>query len=80
LAVTAMVATNLYGELRDAEGLRRESTAEDLDALAEFRLPGAATMGRLRAYAAAMAARARRRRSDGLEQALLPVAEATARA
>jgi hypothetical protein len=75
VAITAMVATGIGAGPRDAEGRRRQFTAEELDALADFRLPGARLVGRFRAGVAAIQSRASRPASDRVQPTALPPAE-----
>jgi hypothetical protein len=75
VAITAMVATGIGAGSHDAEGRRRQFTDEELDALAEFRLPGAHLVGRLRVGVAAMQSRASRRASDRVPPTAMPSAE-----
>jgi hypothetical protein len=63
---------------RDANGKRRQYTVEELDALEEFRWPGAGVMGRLAAGMAAMRSRVRPRARIRINPTALPSAEATA--
>jgi len=80
MAIAAMAFCDINAGPRDAEGRRRQYTAAELDALAEFHVPGAGIVGRLRAGMAAMRSRAIRRTSDRLATTALPATEATARA
>lgn len=80
MAIAVMAACDVGIGPRDAEGRRRQFTAEELDALAEFRLPGAAVVGRVAAGMASMRSRAIRRASERMDPALAPSAEAAARA
>ena len=80
MAIAVMAACDVGVGPRDAEGRGRHYTAEELDALAEFNMPGAGLVGRFAAGIAAMRSRAGRRASERMEPALAPSAEAAARA
>ena len=64
---------------RDAEGRPRQFTVEELDAPAEFRLPGAGVVGRLAACVAAAGSRMNSRAGMRVEPLATPSAEAAAR-
>lgn len=82
MAIAVMAACDVGVGPRDAEGRSRHYTAEELDALAEFQLPGAGVVGRVAAVAAAMRSRVSRRVSERArpEPAAAPAAGAAARA
>jgi hypothetical protein len=80
MAIAVMAACGVGIGPRDAEGRRRQFTAEELDALAEFRMPGTGVAGRFAAGVAAMRSRAIRRASEQMEPTVAPSAEAAARA
>lgn len=80
MAIAVMAACDVGVGPRDAQGRRRHYTAEELDALAEFRMPGAGLVGRLAAGVGAMRSRAIRRASEQMEPAVAPSVEAAARA
>ncbi len=78
MAVAVMAACDVGGGPRDAEGRRRQYTAEELDSLAEIRWPLAGAVSRLAAGTNAMLARVRPWARNRVEPTMLPSVEATA--
>jgi hypothetical protein len=78
-AIAVMAAFGVGVGLRDAEGRPRQFTVEELDALAEFRVPGAGVVGRLAARVAAVGSRMNSRARMRVEPIATPSAEAAAR-
>ncbi|MGH2617011.1 MAG: hypothetical protein ACRDJC_17390 [Thermomicrobiales bacterium] len=77
LAIVVMAVTDTQWGRRDAHGRRREFTAEELDAIADFGWHWADVKGRMAACANAIFTRLRPRASNRIEPTLLPSAEAT---
>jgi hypothetical protein len=78
MAVAVMAACDVGGSPRDAEGRRRQYTAEELDSLAEIRWPLAGAVHRLTVGANEMLARLRPRARNRVEPTMVPSVEATA--
>ena len=76
MAIAVMAACDVGGGPRDAEGRRRQYTAQELDALAEFHVPGAEIAGRLAAGMAAARSSLLARAKMRVEPAAAPSAEA----
>ena len=78
MAIAAMAFCDIDGGPRDGEGRRRQYTAAELDALADFRWPLAGVVGRMAAGTNTMLARLRPRARTRIEPTPLPSVEATA--
>lgn len=78
MAIAVMAACDVGGGPRDAEGRRRQYTAAELDALAEFTWPWAGAVRRLTAGTNTMLARVRPWARSRIEPTPLPSVEATA--
>jgi hypothetical protein len=78
MAIAAMAFCDINGAPRDAEGRRRQYTAAELDALAEFRWPLAGVMERLVIGANAITSRLRPRERLSIEPTVSPLGEAPA--
>ena len=79
MAIAVMAFCDINGAPRDAEGRRRQYTTEELDALVDFRWPGAGIIERL-ARLTALPTSAFRRPSDRTAPVALPSANAPAQA
>ena len=79
LAMVVMAITDTPWGPRDSHARRRVYTAEELDALADFRWPWAGVTDRLAAGVNTVLSRMRPRASTRLEPTPLPSAAATSR-
>ena len=77
LAILAMALTDTDCGRRDAHGRRRQLTAEELDALADWGWHSPGLMGVLAACTKAVRWRGRSRANERIEQMPLPAVEAT---